>query len=437
MARALLVVSSFNPAMLADMQRARMLAWELPGFGWTVEVLTPKASEVRQDAIEPDPAAFFPESLVVHEVGSLWRPAFELLGSRTHAWRTLGPMYRRGCQLLQSRHYDLIYITTATSTYFALGAWWKRKFNVPYVLDFHDPWIRDPAASDSIFKFRRRLLDQLSRSLERKSVTQASGLVAVSPRYIEQLRLRYENLKPPWLVPDRNAVIPFCAQQRDLQEAEQSIDPAAVAPSRFITLAYVGVGGAIMVRAFDLICGALAVMRRNKHPLVERLRLKLFGTIYGWHEGIPKDLEYVAVRHGVADLVEEAPQRIAYRRSLEVLIQAQGAIVLGVDDPGYMPSKLFSYALSGKPLLASLRRESPAFEKFAGIPSLGHALWFDDTGQMPMADAVHVVSAFLEEAAAHRRFDRGTALEPYLATEMARRHAQLFDACISGRKRPG
>ena len=39
--RLLLVTSSYNPATIADMHRARMLAWELPKLGWEVEVLAP------------------------------------------------------------------------------------------------------------------------------------------------------------------------------------------------------------------------------------------------------------------------------------------------------------------------------------------------------------------------------------------------------------
>ena len=35
--RVLIVVSAWCPAMLADMQRARLLAWELPKVGWDVE----------------------------------------------------------------------------------------------------------------------------------------------------------------------------------------------------------------------------------------------------------------------------------------------------------------------------------------------------------------------------------------------------------------
>ena len=56
----------------------------------------------------------------------------------------------------------------------------------------------------------------------------------------------------------------------------------------------------------------------------------------------------------------EYPARVTYRRSLELLLQGDGALVLGVDDAGYMPSKLATYAYSGKPLLACLHRDGPA-----------------------------------------------------------------------------
>src|SRR5205823_6151805 len=98
-------------------------------------------------------------------------------------------------------------------------------------------------------------------------------------------------------------------------------------------------------------------------------------------------LEEVATKAGVADLVAERPERVSYRRSLELLLESDGALVLGVDDSGYMPSKLFNYGLSGKPLLASLHRESPGFSKFQEIRSLGHVLWFDNDKEMSISEA--------------------------------------------------
>ena len=105
-------------------------------------------------------------------------------------------------------------------------------------------------------------------------------------------------------------------------------------------------------------------------------------------------------------------------------------MILGVDDAGYMPSKLFAYAYSGKPMLASLHRDSPAFSVFQQTPSLGHALWFDDEKEMPVADAANIVSTFLDEVVGRREVERRAALEPYSALAMARRHVEVFEACL-------
>jgi hypothetical protein len=193
----------------------------------------------------------------------------------------------------------------------------------------------------------------------------------------------------------------------------------------------VGAGGLMMVRSFALICRALALLRSQGNVTAIRMRLRLYGTTYNWKPGEPKPLEIVARESGVGDLVAEFPERISYRQSLEVLLQSDGAFILGVDDAGYMPSKLFSYALSGKPLLASLRRDGPAFAQFQRSPQLGHALWFDQSSEMPVAEAASVLSDFLQQVIARRNLDRRNILEPVLAAAMARRHVELFEACLA------
>jgi hypothetical protein len=94
-----------------------------------------------------------------------------------------------------------------------------------------------------------------------------------------------------------------------------------------------------------------------------------------------------------------------------------------------MPSKLFNYALSGKPLLASLRRESPAFSTFEGSLSLGNAIWFTEADEISLADAANELRAFLDHVISRKIVDRGAMLQPWLAAAMAQRHAELFEAC--------
>jgi hypothetical protein len=95
-----------------------------------------------------------------------------------------------------------------------------------------------------------------------------------------------------------------------------------------------------------------------------------------------------------------------------------------------MPSKLFTYALSGKPLLASLRQDGPGFAQFQSTPELGHALWFRQSDEMPVSEAVKIVGAFLYDVTARKTFDRQANLERFLAPAMARQHIKLFEACL-------
>jgi hypothetical protein len=164
--------------------------------------------------------------------------------------------------------------------------------------------------------------------------------------------------------------------------------------------------------------------------LCEGIRVELFGTMLGWQPSEARHLADIATKWGIDDLVREEPGRLSYRRSLEVLLQSNGVLIFGVEDAGYMPSKLFNYALSGKPLLAIVHREGPAFSIFQNISGLGHALWIGEKDDMPLEEAMNVLETFLREVVARKIFDRGTSIAPYLATAMARRHVELFEACL-------
>src|SRR6185437_14797266 len=60
--RVLIVTSSYAPAMIADMHRARHLAWELPTLGWAVDILAPSASLQAPSYLDHDSSEFFAET---------------------------------------------------------------------------------------------------------------------------------------------------------------------------------------------------------------------------------------------------------------------------------------------------------------------------------------------------------------------------------------
>jgi glycosyltransferase involved in cell wall biosynthesis len=426
--RVLLVTGSYAPTMIADMQRARQLAWQLPEVGWEVEILSPGIGYQPPSCNDPDGAEFFSPATKVHFVPQRAAAFFRFFHIGSIGLRALVPLYFAGRKLLAARRFDLVYFSTAQFPLFLLGPPWWRRLKIPYVLDLHDPIHTGAATTPGDWK--RRLSRLLSRFIERRAVATASGLIAVSPRYLALMQSSYAETGPRWLKPDRQAAIPFAVLPRDLAEAGAGSGENAGRVKRIV---YVGTGGPVMARSFRLLCKILAELRRRQPHLLENIRIELHGTASASASDMDAHLARIAGDFDLADSVCEYPARVTYRHSLELLLHGDGALVLGVDDAGYMPSKLATYAYSGKPLLACLRRDGPAFALLREQPALGHALWFSQEQEMPLADAAAVVTAFLEEVRSGRTFARQAELAPFTAAAMVVRHAQLFEACQDDR----
>jgi hypothetical protein len=418
--------------MIADMQRARQLVWELPKLGWEVEVLVPSTEYQPVTCVDQDSTGFFSPDSRVHYVPEMWPRLFRIAGVGSIGWRALLPLRLVGKRLLQQRNFDLIYISTAHFPLFLLGPTWQRQFGVPYVLDLHDPLYKEGSRHPvwARPRLKHRVSNALTKHLEEHVANWAQGLIAVSPNYISTLRQRHEAKQPAWLRPGRCDAIPFSALPHDLCEAAAGLvsDPKRNGPP--FRIVYVGAGGSVMARSFTLFSRALSRLRMRSGSLCEGIRVELFGTMLGWQPGEARSLADIAAKWGIGDLVREEPGRLSYRRSLERLLQSDGALIFGVEDAGYMPSKLFNYALSGKPLLATLHCEGPAFSMFRNIRDLGHALWIGQNDDMPLEEAVNVLGTFLREVVARRIIERSSNLIPYMASAMARRHVELFEACL-------
>jgi len=427
--RALLVTSSYVPITIADMHRVRHLAWELPNLGWEVEILVPGAEFQRPEYYEPESAPLFNPEVSHHEVSpaDIW--LFRLLNMRSIGWRALWPMAKAGNELLTSRKFDVIYISTANFNLFCLGRWWARTYNVPYILDYHDPWVRDKVDySTTSNRWKRRVSAKLSKWMEQYALQKAAGVVAVSPVYIDELRQRYGTWQ--CLSPANSEAIPFSGAESDFAAIKNSTNGNR---KETIEVVYIGAGGSIMAKSFTTICATLAELKRLEPVLFGRLKIHLWGTYAYWKPGDPKPLQQIAANFGLEDIVEEQPQRITYLRAMELIQECDGLMVLGVDDKAYMPSKLFTYALSGKPLLACFRSGSPPTQIFKQIPELGNVLTFDEAEVSPDVEKVLPMRRFLNSINQRETLDRRHMIADYLAPRMAEKHSALFErVCRSG-----
>jgi len=424
--RALLVTSSYSPTVIADIHRIRHLAWELPLLGWEVEVIAPGPSFQRPEYFESDSEHLFNPETKVHTVGVDDAWLFEALNMRSIGWRTLKPLRDAGNRLLEKCRFDVVYISTANFNLFCLGVGWSRKFKVPFVLDFHDPWVREKVDyRTTTNRWKRFLAACIARPMERYAVRGAAGIVSVSPFYLQELRRRHPSAIG--LTEFRSVAMPFAGSERDVSATSGDLRSAV---SGRMEIMYVGAGGSIMSKSFTHICVALAAARGLCPALLQNVTLKLCGTHTLWKAGDRKHLLEVATHHGLGDIVDESPARISYTEAMKRSQQSDGIVILGVDDAGYMPSKLFTSALTGRPLLASFRSDSAMSEYFEKMPALGQAIIYDSTTGRPSGDPVAAVLRFLKEVAESRWLDRRQLVSDYLAPAMAKRHVSLFEHII-------
>ena len=427
------MASSYAPTTIADMHRVRHLAWELPELGWDVEVLFAGSGFQRPEYLEPDSLPLFNPAVVGHSVDPQDFWFFRPLGIRSIGWRALRPLKRAGDALLATGRFDLVFISTGNFNLFCLGRGWSRRFHVPCVLDFHDPWVSDRVDySTTTNRPKRWVAAALSRRLERIAIDGASGIVAVSPVYVEALRKRYPNSTALQL--ERSEAIPFAAREGDFSAVDKN---QARPKSETIDIVYVGAGGAIMARSFALICQVFGVIRERNPTVLANLKIRLYGTYAYWKEGQPKPLQEIAARYQLFDVVEERPARIPYLHAMDVVQRSCGLLLLGVDDTGYVPSKLFTYALSGKPLLASFRSGSAASRLFEQMPGIGHLLSFESIDGPPTETNISIARSFLGDVLDHRRFNRRILIDSVLAPAMAAKHAALFERICRSREAHG
>ena len=428
MPRVLLVTNALPPAMLADCQRARMLAYSLAEVGWEVELLAPNVDFQIPIYLDTKATELRPHGILIHEVppGNDW--LLRRIGMRSMAWRALWPLYQQGCIVLLEKKFDLIYISTAQFNFFCLGALWERRLNVPYILDFHDPWFRESSIyQTSARNWKYYVSAKLAKYLERFALKAAAGLVAVSPVYLEQLRGRYPKFR--CVQSETSSAIPFGVAERDFDVSKALADQPEVGNPTVLNIVYVGAGRSIMAKSFQRICQGLVRLKQREPDLLNKIRIRLFGTYAYWVPSDPKELQALAEAEGVGECVEELPARIGYVEALALALRADGLLVLGVDDPAYMPSKLFLYAMSGKPLLACMHVDSQVNDYFDHFPEIGSLIHFSGPSETEAAEDARLLE-FVRQVAVRQEFSRETIRDEFSASTMALRHVELFERCL-------
>jgi hypothetical protein len=433
MRKILIVSPHFPPISAPDMQRVRMSLPYYPSSGWDPVVLA-VGEEWVAGVREPELTDTLPAGLRIVRTRAMPTALSKWIGLGTLGLRSLPYLLAAGSRLLRQEKFDLVFFSNTQFITFILGPYWKRRFGVPYVLDFQDPWRTDhyelPGSRRPPGGWKYRFARLQARLFERRTVAQASAVMSVSADYLNNFRRRY-----PEFAGKPTAVLPFGASAADLIQARKI--PATVAGfsrkngERHVL--YTGAAGPIAPRAFDLLFAALSQFRKLS-PNAGRLKFHFVGTSYAPSGTAQPSILAQAEAHGVLDQVTEAPHRIGFIAALQLQQEADALLLLASADPAYSPSKVFLYYLIGKPILGLVYRGS-VMERL--LDELSCAYLVRTAENAPPQPAIAALQVFFEAILAGNVPPLLPPRDPaffenhYLAEQLTRRQCQLFEAATS------
>jgi len=428
--RVLIVSPHFPPVNAPDHQRVRMSLPYFHEFGWEPHVLAVHPEYV-QGILDPQLTETLPLGIPITRV-----PALPVLISR---WIGLGSLGLRswrslkveGNRLLRSGNFDLVFFSTTQFPVLTLGPQWKRRWGVPYVADFQDPWWGDyheklgaPPPPGGRFKYA--LSQFLARRAEPRVLHQASHVISVSPAYPPMWQRRYS-----WLKNIPITVLPFGAPENDfdsgvLDKVRQEWFSKSDGKRHWV---YVGRGGKDMSLAVGAFCCALQAARKQDPQTWNRLKIHFIGTDYASDGHAVKSIAPVAADYGVADLVDEHPQRIPYFEALACLRDAEALIVPGSDDPGYTASKIYPYLLAHKPLLAIFHQTSDVVRILSETGGGTVVTFGGDDSVSALAE--RITTRWFQRWPPPESVVDPSAFQLFTAREMTRRLCRIFENCVS------
>ena len=321
--------------------------------GWQVEVLAVDPRDV-DGPLDQWLEDRLPAEVPVHRVQAWQLKGWGLNGL---AQRSFWSLYCKGCKLLATGRFDLVFFSTTEFALHVLGPLWKRRYSVPFCMDYQDPWVNNyyrnhPGVVPPGGRLKFAMADRLHRVMEWYVVRQCSGFLAVSRSYLADLERRYGNS-----VEGKSMLVrPFPAEPGE-QDAIRLYTRAVEVNKPQAIWRYVGRGGPDIARA----AGAFFLAWKRalaEGILANTVRLEAYGTSYATGGKGEKSLEPLVAGSELAGNIREEPDRLGYSDMLRTLLDSDALVVFGSDDPAYTASKIYPYLLTGKPLLAIFHEKS-------------------------------------------------------------------------------
>lgn len=397
MRKCLLLTYHFPPSGAVAVHRMLGLVRHLPKYGWQPIVVAPP--RVPWEPEDTSLLAQIPPATPVERVpfaqGVLGKIPRYLAPEAHWLWKA-----NRTCdRLIREHRPEALISSSPPGEVHLLGLWLQRKFGLPLIADFRDPWVTNFTATD--WKPRQ----YFDRWLERKVMNGATKLIANTPGNQRGWTAAYPHLVDK-IVTITNGFDP------------ERFPPAEPHPP----------GASLTI----LHAGEL-YHRRDARPLLDALLVPEARTLpirvdfVGRQTAATYDFPSEIHQRGLGERVELVGQ-VPYADALQRMMRAD--VLLLIQAPDYyvgVPAKLYEYLGVGRPILALAEPESDIAWVLRESKVLHRVVAPTDVAGIARA----LVELTHEVQAGRAAAPDADALHQFTRERMARRLAQCLDECVT------
>jgi len=410
----LIVYPHWPPSNLVGVHRVRLVANYLSECGWTPLILT--VDEAHYEAPPaPELTQLVQQGIEVIKVGA--NPA-KTLGVRTIGdigLRAFGQLKSRARRLCSERDIDFIWFSIPSWYPPLMGNALKKEFQVPFGIDYQDPWVYPLPKGTSILS-RAWVTQWAARRLEPIALKGCDLVTGINASYFEGALTR--NPKS-----SRNTAAFQLGFDHNDHNREVDVVPPWSQPGRY--LLYPGAFLPLSTPFYEALFQACqALIAEGQWP--DNTFLSFIGT------GRP-DLPITAIakEFAVESIVFESPERTPFLQVQQLLRDSIACLVIGSPEAHYSASKVFQCILSGQPIVAALHQDSEALDILKGCNASTFATAYDPA--IPEELSPHLRDALkcllTEQDRAWSPDIRG--LDPYHAREAAKKLAMAMETVLA------
>ena len=409
MKKLLILYPHWPPSNLAGVHRSRLIANYSRDFGWDVQVLTVGEAHY-EEMLDPEMERLVSPHIRVKKVAAF--PVFKLFGHRIlgdigiRGWLQM----RRGMlNILKSENVDFIWIPIPSWYTSLLGRIAFKKCNVPFGIDYIDPWVYQLTSYEKKFS-RQWWTRQVALKLEPIAIRDAHLISGVAEDYFKPALNRvFRKGQAPHTI-----AMPYGFDPNDhLHEPSDLKYPWKDRSSSYVLYAgaFLPQSEAFMRTLFKSIA---ALCESQSWP--RDLKFRFVGT--GKRAGA--SISSLAAIYGVEHVVEEYPERIPFMSVQSLLRQAEGALVIGSTEAHYTASKTFQCLLAGHPVFAMFHASSSAARFMEDAHADQYLVkWDPNVEEIFLEETRERLTAFIRDAPEQWRPDL-SKLNPFSSRESAR-----------------